>query len=96
MLGWRSSVPAEDPLLMLLLDEAAADPPDEYSDAAKTELIDDPGRPFAGLSIPISFSDCNIRAIVEVTQRARERREREASAPPVYDFGSHSCWSGDE
>lgn len=99
MLGWRCSVPAEDPLLGLLLDGAETVSPEDPADSVKAGLIEETGEvwPDAGMFIPLSFTDCNLGAIVEMTQRARERRERElAAVPPVHDFGSHSCWSGDE
>lgn len=44
--------------------------------------------------VPVSFNEQTAAAALEVTQRAREYREREKqSIPPVYDFGGGS-WSG--
>ena len=47
------------------------------------------------LTVPIILTDQNANAIVELTQRAREHRERERSSiPPVYDFGRDASWPG--
>jgi hypothetical protein len=49
-----------------------------------------------GTTVPVSLSDRDPAIILEVTQRARELREREkSSVPPVYNFGGESSWSGE-
>jgi len=49
-----------------------------------------------GPQVPVSLSEQPPGAILELTQRVREARERERSAvPPVYNFGgAESTWSG--
>lgn len=48
-----------------------------------------------GLSVPVSPTEQNVGALLDVTQRLREYRERErASVLPVYNFGGDSVWSG--
>lgn len=48
-----------------------------------------------GLSVPVAPAEQSVGAILDVTQRVRESRERERSAlPPVYNFGGDSFWSG--
>jgi len=47
-----------------------------------------------GLSVPVSPTEQNVGALLDVTQRLREYRERErASVLPVYNFGGESAWS---
>ena len=47
------------------------------------------------LQVPVAFNEQTAAAVLEVTQRAREYREREKrSIPPVYNFGSdNASWS---
>ena len=61
-----------------------------------TVEIGDESRSDVALCVPISLSDRNAGDILEVTQRLRERRERERTAAhPVYNFGGgEQAWSG--
>lgn len=48
------------------------------------------------IQMPVVFNEQTAATVLEVTQRAREYREREKrSVPPVYNFGSdNATWSG--
>jgi hypothetical protein len=59
----------------------------EWGDTRMNLELDD------GFSVPVTLNDHNASGILEVTQRARESRDRErASVPPVYNFGGDSAW----
>jgi hypothetical protein len=50
-----------------------------------------------GTAASVPFTDRDPARTLEVTQRARELRERErSSVRPVYNFGGESSWSGGE
>lgn len=59
----------------------------EWGDTRLNLELDD------GFSVPVTLNDHNANRILEVTQRAREWRDRErASVPPVYNFGGDRAW----
>lgn len=59
----------------------------EWGDTRLNLEVDD------GFSVPVTLNDHNANTILEVTQRAREWRDRErASVPPVYNFGGDGAW----
>lgn len=74
------------------LPEATATPPGAGEEFHPTLLIavDDDH------AVAVSLGDQPPNAILEMTQRAREARDRERSGvPPVHDFGgSASAWTG--
>lgn len=104
-LPWRTvreTPPPEEPTIPAAVDEQTA-----RSTDVKLETIDEMGalcrelhthlEVDEGVLVPVSLSENNASRIVEMTQRAREHREREmASVPRVYNFGSEPRWTGDE
>lgn len=50
-----------------------------------------------GLHVCVALGETDAAGVLELTQRLRERRERERAAlPPVYNFGGESQWFGSE